>query len=408
MNTSSLIENFINGEDINYLLDSILEEADFNNVLECTAHIYLPDGLPEEVYEKYLHPGIEPGIEEGRATHPASKKELHQVGSFGLTYGQAHAITGGLSNPGKMPGYGYSLPAWRCHVGSVLHKIAKNVCHNCYARAGRYLFPNTATNTTKRIDSISHPHWAPAMATQIAYHARKINYRGKEVKPHVLFRWHDSGDLQSPEHLEKIAEVARMTKDHDVKHWLPTKEYKHLDKWLEAGKRLGKKDHELVPENMVIRVSHPSVDERATSLYKKYSHIPGISFASVTDDEHFSGHTCPAGKQDGMCIPKDGSPGCIKCWDRNTKDINYPKRKTPFTKKEGEPKYKDKGWLNMIQDRANKWSQKFKSQYNVGEYDPNKVAKTSDHHDKMIKMLGKMGGEKYQNPGELIKIGGLK
>ena len=36
---------------------------------------------------------------------------------------EAKEITGGLSNPSKMPGKAYSIPASRCHVGSRLAKL---------------------------------------------------------------------------------------------------------------------------------------------------------------------------------------------------------------------------------------------------------------------------------------------
>jgi hypothetical protein len=37
-----------------------------------------------------------------------------------LTEKQALAICGSLSNPSKMPGHGYALPAYRCRLGSFL------------------------------------------------------------------------------------------------------------------------------------------------------------------------------------------------------------------------------------------------------------------------------------------------
>jgi hypothetical protein len=35
-----------------------------------------------------------------------------------LTDRQALAICGSLSNPSKMPGHGYALPAYRCRLGA--------------------------------------------------------------------------------------------------------------------------------------------------------------------------------------------------------------------------------------------------------------------------------------------------
>ena len=58
-----------------------------------------------------------------------------------LIKNEAVAICGSLSNPSKMPGHGYALPASRCRIGSLLQLIPKSVCFHCYAMRGRYLFP---------------------------------------------------------------------------------------------------------------------------------------------------------------------------------------------------------------------------------------------------------------------------
>ena len=49
---------------------------------------------------------------------------------------EAKEITGGLSNPSKMPGKAYSIPASRCNVGSRLAKVKGSVCEGCYALKG--------------------------------------------------------------------------------------------------------------------------------------------------------------------------------------------------------------------------------------------------------------------------------
>ena len=64
--------------------------------------------------------------------------------------------------------------------------------------------------STKRLEAIQHPDWVLAMATLI-----------NSKKPDV-FRWHDSGDVQDVQHLEKIFEVCRLTPS--KRHWMPTRE----------------------------------------------------------------------------------------------------------------------------------------------------------------------------------------
>jgi len=112
-----------------------------------------------------------------------------------LTVKEALAICGPLSNPGKMPCHGYALPAQRCRLGSFLQQLAKAICHHCYALRGRYLFPKVRAAMERRIKSLSDPRWADAISTLI--------YRSGDR----YFRWHDSGDLQSIEHLRKIIQV---------------------------------------------------------------------------------------------------------------------------------------------------------------------------------------------------------
>src|SRR5437868_12230310 len=96
-----------------------------------------------------------------------------------LTMKQALAICGSLSNPGKMPGHGYALPAYRCRLGSFLQQLPKAVCHYCYALRGRYLFPNVRAAMEKRVSSLTDPHWVEAVSTLI--------YRSGDR----YFRWHD-------------------------------------------------------------------------------------------------------------------------------------------------------------------------------------------------------------------------
>ena len=103
---------------------------------------------------------------------------------------EAERITGGLSKPGKMPEGSYNLPAAACQTGAKLREIPDTPCHKCYAFKGRYNFPNVKDALQRRLASLNHPQWVEAMTTL--------------VKKKKHFRWHDSGDLQSVEHLINI------------------------------------------------------------------------------------------------------------------------------------------------------------------------------------------------------------
>ena len=192
---------------------------------------------------------------------------------------EAKIITGGLSKPSKMPGHAYNLPAWRCVTGVKLQAVKGSVCAGCYAMKGRYRFKNVKDALQRRMDSLDHPQWVQAMVVLI------------DKQP--WFRWHDSGDLQSLEHLEKIFEVCRSTPE--TRHWMPTREA-----WI--------KDHlDRAPANLVIRFSPPMINQRNDSWPN----------SSMVVDKGF--HTCPAPAQGGKCLD------CRQCWDPNIKIVSYGK-----------------------------------------------------------------------------------
>jgi hypothetical protein len=192
-------------------------------------------------------------------------------------------ITGGLSKPSKMPGFSYNLPATKCITGAKLVKIPGSVCSGCYALKGRYRFPNVKDAMQRRLDSINHPLWIQAMATSII-----------ETKTE-FFRWHDSGDLQSLDHLKKIFEVCKLTPG--IQHWLPTRETSIIA-CIQADE---------VPKNLIIRLSAHKVDGKASTFWPWTSTV-------VTSEK-----TCPAAEQENKC--KD----CRACWDRNIPNIAYGK-----------------------------------------------------------------------------------
>lgn len=204
----------------------------------------------------------------------------------------AKEITGGLSKPSKMPGFAYSIPAQACNVGSRLRTVQGSICSKCYALKGRYVFGNVKKALQRRLASLIHSEWVEAMAFQI--NQASIN----------VFRWHDSGDIQNLEHLEKIAEVCRLTPD--VRHWLPTREYAIVTAYKEK--------HGSFPDNLNIRLSAYMVDG---PLPTGAANRLGVTVSGVTSDP--TKVTCPAYKQGGVC----GS--CRACWDKNQAVVNYPR-----------------------------------------------------------------------------------
>ena len=194
---------------------------------------------------------------------------------------EARQITGGLSAPSKLPGPSYNLPATQCITGAKLAKIPGSVCHGCYARKGRYRFNNVKAAMARRLEALGHPDWIAAMTVLI--------------KGEPVFRWHDSGDLQSPEHLKAIFEVCKNTPE--TRHWMPTREARFL--------RL--MDPDVIPKNLIIRFSSHMVDQQAVGWW------PWTSTVST------QGKTCPAKDQGNQC------QSCRACWDRNVSNVTYPK-----------------------------------------------------------------------------------
>ena len=191
-------------------------------------------------------------------------------------------IVGGLSKPSKMPGPAYNLPAYKCITGQKLAKVPGSVCHGCYALKGRYRFNNVKSAMERRLEALKDPGWVDAMI--------------QLIKPHKEFRWHDSGDLQSLEHLQNIFRVCRSTPG--TKHWLPTREAQIL-------KRVKVNE---VPRNLVIRFSSHMVDQGPVSFWPWTSTV-------TTDGQH----SCPSSKQGNKCLD------CRACWDRDIRNISYGK-----------------------------------------------------------------------------------
>jgi hypothetical protein len=209
-----------------------------------------------------------------------------------LTLKEALAICGSLSNPSKMPGHGYALPAQRCRLGSLLQLIPKTVCHSCYALRGRYLFPVVKRAMEKRFSSLSDPRWVEAVSTLI--HQSRDRY----------FRWHDSGDLQSIEHLRNIIRVCENLPQ--VKFWLPTREYQTV----EAYRRMGGP----IPANLCIRYSAHLVDGLPPIRYG----LPAGGVHSGNASIPKTAYICPAPQQDMKC------GNCRACWDPSVKIVSYP------------------------------------------------------------------------------------
>jgi hypothetical protein len=189
-------------------------------------------------------------------------------------------ITGSMTRTKKMPGLSYSLPAWECQTGGKLSLVPGTPCFGCYAKKGNYTrYPAIRKAQYKRLASLVHDSWVAAMVAQ--------------VKRQRWFRWHDAGDVQSVDHMNKILEVCRQTPL--TRHWLPTQERPYLP---------APKD---VPDNLIIRLSGSKIDGPAPTAWEHTSSVV------------MKGASCPAPAQGGKCKE------CRACWTKSIKNISYGK-----------------------------------------------------------------------------------
>lgn len=73
-----------------------------------------------------------------------------------LSFAEAYAIIGGLSNPSKMPWYAWSISAKHCITGSKLREVAGSTCSHCYACKGFYPLPIVQDAMERRRQALIH------------------------------------------------------------------------------------------------------------------------------------------------------------------------------------------------------------------------------------------------------------
>ena len=228
-----------------------------------------------------------------------------------MTIKEAVSIAGALGHPSKMPGYSYGISATKCHTGSKLRGVPGSVCSGCYAmtdwyRSWRPLLKGHA----RRFEGLTHARWVEAMVRMISSAC---------TPPNDYFRWHDSGDLQGLWHLANIIAVCRQTPQ--VRHWLPTREYEYVARYLATGQD--------IPDNLCIRLSAHMIDSEPVidaHLKDLVGHLPVSTVSSVpllhTDFQIVEGKgsvECRAVEaRDNKCGP------CRACWDPRVVSVNYP------------------------------------------------------------------------------------
>ena len=206
-----------------------------------------------------------------------------------ITLKQARDIAGTLGKPSKMPGFAYGISAFNCKTGEKLSKISGSVCHGCYARKANYKYPSVMLAHAKREANLGSDAWIDSMVLMIS----------KTGTDH--FRFHDSGDLQSVQHLLAIVAIANRLPH--VSFWLPTKEKGMLSEFKRGG-------HD-IPANLTIRLSAAMIDSD-----KVNTSLTG-NVSLVQDKVELQGYHCKAPEQQGKC------EDCRACWNKDIPVIVY-------------------------------------------------------------------------------------
>ena len=197
-----------------------------------------------------------------------------------------------LSKASKMPCPSFSTPAQACNTGAKLAKIKGSVCHGCYAKKGTYSYKNVKglrEHNLRTLDNLDV--WRRSMIKLI-----------KDNDVTGFFRWHDSGDINSAEHLKAIIDIAQALPD--IKFWLPTKEKGILNQVRRQMQ---------IPDNLIIRLSMPMINQPPNDTSWQ------LTSTVRTKDGIVHGVECKSYENNGKC----GT--CRACWDKTISNITYIK-----------------------------------------------------------------------------------
>ena len=200
-----------------------------------------------------------------------------------MTHYKGSAI---LSNTSKMPGKSFGIGAHRCITGSKLVKIKGSTCSDCYALKGSYTWDSYQNAEPKRWELINSEKFVEIMTASLS-----------RLKGDV-FRWFDSGDVQSVKMAVSILNICEATPK--LKHWIPSREAMI---WKNALKI------KALPDNVTLRISATMIDGKPPSSHANTS--------TVHKDKPAIGYACPASNQGGKCLE------CRACWSRDIKNVSY-------------------------------------------------------------------------------------
>ncbi len=227
------------------------------------------------------------------------------------TIKQANEVTGGLSRPSKMPCPAYSIPAETCRTGAKLVDVKDSVCSGCYAMKGNYkrFAKIIKPKLYERYQKLFNEQWVGGMV-------HLINKQCREG----FFRWHDSGDIQSLEHIRRIVMVCKKTPE--VMHWVPTREFRLVKQYI--------KKYGAFPGNLTVRLSAhmiegkaPEIENLPTSTVSANNYNCKAYLTDKNDNVYKPDHFAKLNKAAKRALDFGHCGKCRKCWSKSVKNITY-------------------------------------------------------------------------------------
>ncbi len=208
-----------------------------------------------------------------------------------------------LSNPSKMPGLAFGLPAHKA-----CPRKKGTICDSCYAHKGCYSW-----KSAKHAQQTRFAWTRDCMRTDEGM-MLWVSVMVQAIMKEEYFRIHDSGDFFNVRYARAWVMVCRALPA--TKFWAPTRAWQGgvmgllpvYDPLLNALRELA---------------ALPNVTVRPSAL--DFGDLPpvvqGLHAGSTADMSDASkAYQCPAkAKYDGHCGP------CRHCWDNKTTPVNYPK-----------------------------------------------------------------------------------
>jgi len=208
-----------------------------------------------------------------------------------------------LSAPSKMG----HIPSWSLQAGTTCPGATcpstgetKPACKSCYAPKGNYKYPSVKNLRSHNQKDWKRKDWEADMIGIISDYGR--------------FRWFDSGDMYSPQLINKIINIAKKTPR--TQHWIPTMSH-NVPKFAPLIDKLA------AMKNVTLRRSSGQVDgsiregegstiiDKKTALKMFAGEIPVPKGAKL----------CPVGLEPG----RKKCETCRICYDKKVKSVIYAK-----------------------------------------------------------------------------------